>query len=387
MKVRLLTLAVAVNALMICSIGQSAEPGQKQVLKNVYADCFKVGCAVNTGIANGRNPKAREIVLEHFNAISPENDLKPEVLHPSPDRWNFGPADRYVNFGRENGMFILGHTLIWHNQTPAFFFNNEDGTPKSHEEMREVLRSYIETVTAHFAGKVDAWDVVNEIVDNDGGYRSTVWTESFDGDGDEIVRLAFRYASEYAPGTELYYNDFNVWRPAKRDGIARMVRMLQKNGIRIDGVGIQAHWGLNYPKKEYIEACIDTLASLGVKVMITELDIDVLPISREGQVIGKSLNDPLYRLEEFEEYLDPYKSGLPDDVQKLLTERYREIMGIFYEKRDKIERVTFWGVDDGMSWKNGSPIPERTNYPLLWNRDYSPKPALQAILDIPYNVN
>ena len=395
MKTRnlLLLLAVACTSLMSCGQGQRQRQDGNEpsacsdlALRDAYADAFKMGCAINTGIAYGRNTRANEIVLRNFNAISPENDLKPEVLHPEPDRWNFGPADRYVQFGKDNGMFILGHTLIWHNQTPSFFFNHPDGTPRSHDEMREVLRSYIETVTKHFAGKVDAWDVVNEIVDNNGKYRSTVWTDSFDGDGDEIVRLAFKYASEYAPGTELYYNDFNVWRPEKRDGIARMVRMLQKEGIRIDGVGIQAHWGLNYPKNEYIEACIDTLASLGVKVMITELDIDVLPISREGQVIGKSLNDPLYQLEEFETYLDPYKNGLPDDVQRQLTGRYREVMRIFYDKRDKIDRVTVWGVDDGMSWKNGSPIPNRTNYPLLWNRDLTPKPALQAILEIPSNT-
>ena len=374
-------------AALIAAMSVNAAPAgdieAAKTLRGVYSDAFKIGCAVNGSIVSGRNARAVELVKTHFNAISPENDLKPEVLHPSEDRWNFGAADRYVQFGRDNGMFILGHTLIWHNQTPAFFFSHSDGTPRSHEEMREVLRSYIETVTKHFAGKVDAWDVVNEIVGDDGRYRSTVWTQSFDGDGDEIVRLAFKYASEYAPGTELYYNDFNVWRPAKRDGIARIVRMLQKEGIRIDGVGIQAHWGLNYPKNEYIEACIDTFAALGVKVMITEFDIDVLPISREGQVIGKSLNDPLYQLEEFETYLDPYKNGLPDDVQQQLTERYREIMQIFYDKRDKIDRVTFWGLDDGMSWKNGSPIPNRTNYPLLWNRGLTPKPALNAILQIP----
>ncbi|MBO4498695.1 MAG: endo-1,4-beta-xylanase [Bacteroidaceae bacterium] len=360
--------------------GQNSSP---RTLKEAYGGAFKVGCAVNSGIVSGRNAKALSILQDNFNAISPENDLKPEVIHPARDRWNFGPGDRYVQFGKEHGMFVLGHTLIWHNQTPSFFFTHDDGTPNSRDEMREVLRSYIETVIKHYDGKVDAWDVVNEIVGDDGNYRSTVWTNAFDGDGDEIVRLAFKYASEYSPGTELYYNDFNMWRPAKRDGVIRMIRMLQKEGIRIDGVGIQAHWGLNYPKNEYIEACIDSFATLGIKVMVTELDVDVLPISREGQVIGRSLNDPLYQLEEFEEYLDPYKNGLPPEVDRQLAERYSEIMGIFYRKRDKIDRVTFWGMDDGMSWKNGSPIPNRTNYPLLWNRGLDPKTAFKSVLDVP----
>ena len=355
----------------------------QNTLKEAYKDAFKMGCAVNTQIVSGRDNRSAQIILKQFNAVSPENDLKPEVLHPQPDEWNFQAADRYVQFAKDNGLWALGHTLVWHNQTPDFFFNHADGTPKNHDEMVETMRSYIEKVAGHFAGKVDAWDVVNEIIDNDGSYRKTLWTNAFGGDGDEVVRLAFQFAHEYDPNAELYYNDFNVWRPTKRDGIARMVRMLQKNGIKIDGIGIQAHWGLNFPKNEYITAAIDTFATLGVKVMITELDVDVLPITKEGQVIGKSLQDPLYQLEEFETFLDPYKNGLPDDVERLLTNRYAELMRIFYDRRDKIDRVTIWGLHDGMSWKNDYPIPNRTNYPLLYYRDRTPKPAFDAVLNVP----
>ncbi len=355
----------------------------QNTLKEAYKDAFKMGCAVNTQIVSGRDNRSAQIILKQFNAVSPENDLKPEVLHPQPDEWNFQAADRYVQFAKDNGLWALGHTLVWHNQTPDFFFNHADGTPKNHDEMVETMRSYIKKVAGHFAGKVNAWDVVNEIIDNDGSYRKTLWTNAFGGDGDEVVRLAFQFAHEYDPNAELYYNDFNVWRPAKRDGIARMVRMLQKNGIKIDGIGIQAHWGLNFPKNEYITAAIDTFATLGVKVMITELDVDVLPITKEGQVIGKSLQDPLYQLEEFETFLDPYKNGLPDDVERLLTNRYAELMRIFYDRRDKIDRVTIWGLHDGMSWKNDYPIPNRTNYPLLFYRDRTPKPAFDAVLNVP----
>ena len=355
----------------------------QNTLKEAYKDAFKMGCAVNTQIVSGRDNRSAQIILKQFNAVSPENDLKPEVLHPQPDEWNFQAADRYVQFAKDNGLWALGHTLVWHNQTPDFFFNHADGTPKNHDEMVETMRSYIKKVAGHFAGKVNAWDVVNEIIDNDGSYRKTLWTNAFGGDGDEVVRLAFQFAHEYDPNAELYYNDFNVWRPTKRDGIARMVRMLQKNGIKIDGIGIQAHWGLNFPKNEYITAAIDTFATLGVKVMITELDVDVLPITKEGQVIGKSLQDPLYQLEEFETFLDPYKNGLPDDVERLLTNRYAELMRIFYDRRDKIDRVTIWGLHDGMSWKNDYPIPNRTNYPLLFYRDRTPKPAFDAVLNVP----
>jgi endo-1,4-beta-xylanase len=162
-----------------------------------------------------------------------------------------------------------------------------------------------------------------------------------------------------------------------------MVKMLQSAGIRIDGIGMQGHWGLNYPKTEYIEAAINAYAALGVKVMITELDVDVLPLTREGQIIGTVMSHEQFQQEEFKEYLDPYRNGLPRNVQRQLTQRYAELFRIFYRKRDKIDRLTFWGVYDGISWKNGYPVPGRTNYPLLFDRDRKPKPALKAVLEVP----
>jgi len=162
-----------------------------------------------------------------------------------------------------------------------------------------------------------------------------------------------------------------------------MVKMLQKEGIRIDGVGMQGHWGLDYPKTTYIEAAIDAFAACDVKVMITELDVDVLPLTKEGQIIGQGMSDKQFQLEEFKSFLDPYRNGLPDSVQQLLTNRYRELFRIFYSKKDKIARVTFWGVHDGMSWKNNYPVPNRINYPLLWDRSRQPKPALNAVLHVP----
>jgi endo-1,4-beta-xylanase len=143
---------------------------------------------------------------------------------------------------------------------------------------------------------------------------------------------------------------------------------------------MQGHWGLNYPRTEYIEAAIDSFAALGVKVMITELDVDVLPLTREGQIIGQGMSDPQFQLEEFKTYLDPYRTGLPADVQQRLSDRYAELFRIFHRKRDKIDRVTLWGVHDGMSWKNGYPIPGRTNYPLLFDRAGQTKPAFDAII-------
>ena len=367
--------------------GQAVAQNSGKALKDAYAGAFKIGCAINPYDISARNQQNVDLILKHFNAISPGNTLKPESLHPRPDVWNFEAADQYTEFGRSHGMFVLGHTLCWHNQTPEFFWMNENGEYKSHDELVETLRSYIEKVCTHFAGKVDAWDVVNEIVAEDGGYRDLGWVKAFGGDGAEVVKLAFKFANQYCPkDTELYYNEFNVWRPSKLAGVVNLVKMLKAEGLRIDGVGIQAHWGLNYPKNQYVEDAIDQLSALGVKVMITEIDIDVLPVSKEGQVIGKSLTEAQYQLEEFEEFLDPYKEGLPAEVEDQLAARYEELFKIFYKHRSQIDRVTFWGTHDGTSWKNGSPIPRRTNYPLLFNRDYTPHKAFWTVLAVPDQI-
>jgi endo-1,4-beta-xylanase len=309
--------------------------------------------------------------------------MKAGPINPEPGVYHFAPADRFVAFGEAHDMFIVGHTLVWHNQTPAWFFEDDAGNPKTPAALVDQMRRHIETVAGRYAGRVDAWDVVNEVIDNDGSYRPTTWVKGV-GSGDELVKLAFRFAEEYAPNTELYYNDFNAWRPAKRDGIVQLVRMLQAEGIRIDGIGMQGHWGLDYPKTEYIEAAIDSFAATGVKVMITELDVDVLPLTKEGQIIGSVMSHPQFQLEEFEEFLDPYPNDLPDDVERALTDRYAELFQLFYRKSDEIDRVTLWGVHDGMSWKNGYPVPDRTNYPLLFDRNHHAKAALEAVLRIPH---
>ncbi len=378
MKTKNLSL-IAIIALAFISCTENTPSS----LKDAYADSFMIGCAVDPTIINGSTPEAEALLLEHFNAISPENQMKPEWIHPQPGVWNFKDADEYVAYANEHDLWVLGHTLCWHNQTPEFFWYNENGEPKSREELIETMRSYIEVVAGRYNGKIDAWDVVNEIIGEKGEYREKGWVKAFGGDGYEVVRNAFIFADRYAPDCELYYNDFNVWRPEHVNGIVTMVKRLQSEGIRIDGVGIQAHWGLNFPKTEYVEHAIDTLASLGVKVMITELDVDVLPLTKEGQIIGQSMTEPQFQLEEFEIFLDPYKNGMPAEVAKQLENRYAELFRIFNSRKDKIGRVTFWALTDDRSWKNDYPVPGRTNYPMLFNRDYSAKSALKAVVEVP----
>lgn len=368
--------------LLLSSLPLTLNAATANSLQQAYHDAFKVGVAVNPSITSGGDKATQSIVLTQFNSITVENALKAAPINPEPGVFEFGPADDYVAFGEEHGMFIVGHTLVWHNQTPGWFFTNADGEPNTTKQQLARMESHIKTVAGRYAGRIHAWDVVNEVIDNDGSYRPTTWVNGV-GDGDLMVKSAFKYAEKYAPNAELYYNDFNAWRPAKRDGIVRMVKMLQAEGIRIDGIGIQAHWGLNFPKTEYIEAAIEAYAALGVKVMITELDVDVLPLTREGQIIGQGMMHPQFQLEEFESYLDPYKQGLPADVEQALSDRYAALFRLFYKHREAIDRVTLWGVHDPMSWKNDYPVPGRTNYPLLWDRNKQPKPALKAVLAVP----
>ncbi|MFZ1561039.1 MAG: endo-1,4-beta-xylanase [Saprospiraceae bacterium] len=348
-------------------------------LKSAYQDAFNMGAAVNHDIVSGKDSLAQKVVLNHFNSITAENVMKAEIINPLPGVYSFEQADAYIDFGQKNNMFIIGHTLVWHNQCPDWFFKHENGELKSKEEVKTRLHDYIKAVASRYHGKVHAWDVVNEVIADDGSYRPTKWVEGV-GDGDELVRLSFEYSAKYAPDTELYYNDFNAWRPTKRDGIIRMIKMLKAAGIRIDGVGMQGHWGLHFPENKYIEEAIVAYAAAGVKVMITELDIDVLPLTKEGQIIGTGMMHEQFQQEEFEKFLDPYKDGLLEEIENLQAERYQTLFDIFNKHKDKIDRVTLWGIHDGMSWKNDYPIPNRTNYPLLWDRNLKPKKALETLL-------
>ncbi|MBB5863581.1 endo-1,4-beta-xylanase [Xanthomonas sp. 3058] len=368
-------IVVALPALAACDTRSSS-------LKRAYADGFLVGTAVNADIVSGKDAASAALVACHFNAITAENVMKAEVVSPHPGVFDFSAADAFVGYARRHHMFVVGHTLVWHNQTPDWFFVDAQGKPNTPQAQLERMRAHIAQVAGRYVGKVQGWDVVNEIIDEDGSYRSTNWVQRV-GDGDTVVRNAFTFAQRYAPNTELYYNDFNAWRPAKRDGIVRMVKMLQGAGIRIDGVGMQGHWGLDYPSLRDIEDAIDAYAALGIKVMITELDIDVLPLTKEGQVIGTGLAHKQFQLPEFKRFLDPYRDGLPPNVQAQLRDRYAELFALFWRKRDKLARVSVWGVSDDMSWKNDYPVPGRTNYPLLFDRNHQPKPALDAVLAVP----
>ncbi len=352
---------------------------QQTSLKEAFANDFVVGAALSEDQVMGKLPEAIELAEQQFNSITPENLLKWESIHPEPDEFNFEPADKFVEFGEKNKMFIVGHTLVWHNQTPDWVFEDEKGQPLDREALLERLRDHIHTVVGRYKGRIKGWDVVNEAIDLDRGdetqgkWRETKWQQII---GPDYIEKAFEFAHEADPNAELYYNDYDEWKSGKREYFTELVSHLKAKGLRIDGIGLQAHWGLDYPTLTEIDLMFRDLSQLGVKLMITELDVNVLPQPVRG--LGADVN---VRFQDRPEY-NPYPKGLPEDVEQQLTARYSDIFQLFHKYRDSIDRVTFWGVDDGQSWRNYWPIAGRTNYPLLFDREYQPKAAYEAVIKI-----
>jgi len=342
-------------------------------LKEVFEDDFYIGVALSRDQIFGNDPKAIPLVETHFNSITPENILKWEEVHPEPNHYNFEPADRYVAFGEKHKMFIVGHTLVWFYQTPDWVFQDETGKPLDRDRLLQRMKEHIETVMGRYKGRIHGWDVVNEAIAEDGGFRKSKWLDII---GEDYVIKAYEYAREVDPNAELYYNEYDLEKPAKREGVIRLIRDLQSKGIRIDGVGIQGHWFLDYPSIDEIEQEILALSQLGVKLMVTELDVSVLPFYPvDAPAVDLSSFDP-----ETQKKYNPYVNGLPDSVQKALAERYAELFTLFYKHRDKFSRITFWAVHDGQSWRSYLPIRGRVDYPMLFDRDCKPKPALESVV-------
>lgn len=358
--------------LALAGLGLGFGPKADRPLKDAFKKDFYVGAALNNRVISGRDPRTAALVKQQFNTISPENLLKWEAVHPQPNQYNFQPADDYVAFGQENKMWVIGHTLMWHQQTPKWVFEDGAGKPASRELLLKRLEEHISTVVGRYKGKIAGWDVVNEAIDDQqGDLRKTKWLEIL---GEDFAAKAFEYAHKADPKAELYYNDYSLYRPEKRAGVIKLVKSLQAKGIKVTAIGMQGHYGLTKPSLDQVEASIVAFSKLGVHVNFTELDIDVLPnpSRRQGADIAETFGaDARYNV---------YTTGLPDSVQQQLTKRYADLFALFHKHRDVIDRITLWGVTDNDSWLNDWPIRGRTSYPLLFDRNFQPKPAVQAVL-------
>lgn len=358
-------------ALALITGASSTFAQDKMTLKDALKDKFLIGTALNTRQSSGRDKEGVRVVREQFNAIVAENCMKSQELQPEEGRYNFKLADEFVEFGEKNNLTVTGHTLIWHSQLPKWFCTDKEGKNVSPEVLKKRMKDHITTVVTRYKGRIKGWDVVNEAIEDDGSYRKSKFYEIL---GEEFIPLAFQYAHEADPNAELYYNDYSMSNPGKRAGVVKMVKELKKRGIRIDAVGMQGHVGMDYPKISEFEKSMLAFAEAGVKVMITELDLTVLPSPKPN--IGAEVSASF----EYKKEMNPYPDGLPEEVSKAWTKRMNDFFCLFLKHQDIVTRVTLWGVADQDSWKNGWPMPGRTDYPLLFDRNHQPKPVVDLII-------
>jgi len=350
-----------------------SEKTEPTTLKDAFEGKFYIGAALSGNHINDRDKPAMEVLKTHFNSIVAENVMKSGMIQVREGEFNFDMADKFIEIGKKNDFHIVGHTLIWHSQAPRWFFTDEEGNDVSPEVLTQRMKTHIDTVVGRYRGQVKGWDVVNEAIMDDGSWRKSKFYEIL---GEDFMKLAFQFAHEADPDAELYYNDYSMAIPGKREGVVKMVKKLQDQGVKIDGIGMQGHVGLEFPTIEEFEKSILAFSDLGVTVMITELDMSVLPSPKRDMGAEVSTNI------EYQQSLNPYTEGLPDAVQKQFDERYLSFFKLFLDHHEKISRVTLWGINDGDSWKNGWPVRGRTDYPLLFNRDNTPKNVVNDIIQL-----
>ncbi|MBV9850239.1 MAG: endo-1,4-beta-xylanase, partial [Armatimonadetes bacterium] len=345
----------------------AAPAAPSQSLRQAAAGHFLIGTSVSPYQLD--DPATAALIAAQFDCLTAENAMKPSSLERAPGRFEFGDADRIATFAAQHHMALIGHNLCWHQQSPPWLYQNDTGAPLPREKALANLHDYIHTVVTHFKGKVLGWDVVNEALDDGPGYLRD--SPAHRAIGDDFIEKAFQFAHEADPKAELYYNDYGIESPGKRDKALRLVRDLKAHGLRIDAVGIQGHCGLDWPPLPTLEDAIQAFQAAGVKVCVSELDVDVLPRQTRSAEVGTR-----------ETGADPYKDGIPATALQTEADRYAALFGVFARHSGEVERVTLWGVDDGHSWLNNFPVQGRTNYPLLFDRKMQPKPALAAVVSV-----
>jgi endo-1,4-beta-xylanase len=399
---------LAVVLLAFVTKAHCAEP---TALKEAYKADFYVGAAINRSIVTGtafrrtaeQVQKDTALVKEQFNQISPENDLKWALIQPreGPDGYDFGPADAYVNFGVSNNMYVVGHTLVWHAQTPNWVFGGTNqptarpggpsattvqtngagtnatgrggfgggfarggftGPRASREELLQRMRDHIHTVVGRYKGKIKAWDVVNEAI-SDGGtnlLRNSLWLQII---GPDFIAKAFEYAHEADPDAILRYNDYSLENPAKRRKLVTLIKSLQEQHVPVMAIGSQTHVSVTSPGFEAEDQALTEMETLGLPIHITELDVNSAQAGQRSTSADVSNNDATTH------------GGLVDDANRKLAEAYAGLFRAFVKHRNSVKVVTFWGVNDAVSWR-------AQGRPLVFDADDQPKPAFDALIRV-----
>lgn len=369
MRIKNMIYSVAAAALLSACGGSKPSAAEETSLKEAFGDKFLVGVAINARQVTGEDSIGQALVKRHFNAIVAEDCMKSANIHPEENRYDFKKADEFVKFGEENGLAMTGHCLIWHSQCAPWLFTDGEGKQVSAEVLKQRMKEHISTVVGRYKGKLKGWDVVNEAINDDGSWRQTKFYEIL---GEEYVPLAFQYAHEADPDAELYYNDYGMHHPGRREGVVKLVKWLQEKGIRIDAVGLQGHMGMDYPSLEDFEKSMTDFAACGVKLMITEWEMSALPTVHQAANISDTV--------AFRKAMNPYPDALPDSVSQVWNSRMKAFFKLFMKHSDVMDRVTVWGVSDGDSWKNDFPVRGRKEYPLLFDRNHEMKPFLKELM-------
>ena len=343
---------------------------ERSGLGQAYKGIFHIGAAVSSRTLDQSVQPELALLAREFTSITPENCMKWENIRPN-DQWSWDTADKFVEFGTANHMYMVGHNLVWHSQIPRTAFQDQQGQPLSRIALLSRLEEHIATLAGRYKGRLQAWDVVNEAVDEGNGWRKSPW---FNIIGADFMEHAFRFAHQADPNARLLYNDYNMHNPQKRDFLVKLLRDYLERGIPIHGVGLQEHSGLTYPDPVEAEKTVAAYAALGLEVHVTELDFDVLPSQTQSADVGNR--------ETGTADMNPYVNGLPAEIAEKLADRYEWMFRLLLKYKNSVKRVTTWGLHDGISWKNNFPVRGRTNYPLLFDRNLQPKLAHQRLMQL-----
>jgi endo-1,4-beta-xylanase len=317
-------------------------------LSKVYEEYFNIGAAVNLRTIESQ----KDLLRKHFNSITAENDMKFSEIQPAEGQFTFEKADQLAAFAKKNGMKMRGHTLVWHNQTPDWVFEDAD-----RETLLQRMKDHITAVMNRYKGTIFCWDVVNEAVTDEGLelYRPTKWLEII---GEDYIEKAFEFAHMADPEALLFYNDYNESNPEKREKIYKLVKSLVDKGVPIHGVGLQAHWNLVNPSLEEIRTAIERYAALGLKLHLTELDISVFNFEDKRADLTEPTNEML----------------------ELQAERYQQIFHLLRQYQKHITSVTFWGAADDYTWLSDFPVIGRKNWPFLFDENHQPKESFWKVV-------
>ncbi|MBR6046079.1 MAG: endo-1,4-beta-xylanase [Ruminococcus sp.] len=347
-------------------------------LAKAYEKYFKIGAAVADMNVEGYY----DVLSQHFNSITPENEMKFSETEPREGEFTFERADHIFDVAKRLGIKVRAHAPVWHNQTGRWMYADGD-KPAAPELIYERIDAHFKKLCERYGDNIYAWDVVNEAALDDGPgcergesdtYRAS---EYFNLCGTGFIEAAFRSMDKYAPNAQLFYNDYSECVPEKRERIVRLIRNLQDKGIRIDGFGMQQHY-FAAPDFDELKRSIETYAGLGLRLHITELDISLMATMNQSEHRIK-FGDP-----GFEEYMREAMSPTPEKLAKL-EDIYVRLFEVYRSYSDVIDCVTTWGVADDYTWldyfgvKPGEQIIKQ--HPLLFNEKHEAKDCVRKLIE------